>query len=114
MDSTAASLSAIRAFDTTLSVIANNIANVATEGFKKSRVILEEAVPSGVSASIGRVNQPGAPIPDTTGTSPREGSNVSIEEEMAALTVTQQSYTANLKVLQALDEIQGRLMDLLA
>jgi flagellar hook protein FlgE len=33
---------------------------------------------------------------------------------MVALVVTQQSYTANLKVLQAQDEIQGRLMDLLA
>ena len=45
-------LSALRAFGEKLGVTANNIANINTNGFKKSRADLEEASPSGVNVSI--------------------------------------------------------------
>ncbi len=107
-------LSALRAFGSKLGVTSNNIANVDTEGFKKSRVILEEAPSGGVNVSISRVLTPGAPLPpDRDSGQSRETSNVAVEEEMVDLVTTRQAYTANLKVIQAEDQTLGTLLDIL-
>ena len=47
-----ASRSALRAFSQKTNVIANNVANVNTDGFKKSRTTLEEGPTGGVNARI--------------------------------------------------------------
>lgn len=52
-------LTAINAFDKNLSIIANNIANVNTDGFKKSRAVMEGKETSGVSVTPEQVNTPG-------------------------------------------------------
>ena len=107
-------LSALRAFGEKLGVTANNIANINTNGFKKSRADLEEASPSGVNVSIHRVETPGAPLPPDRDTGePEESSNVSVEEEMVNLITTKQAYTANLKTIKAEEEILGTLFDIL-
>jgi flagellar basal body rod protein FlgG len=107
-------LSALRAFGQKLGITSNNIANISTNGFKKSRVVLEEAYPSGVKASISRVNIPGAPLPPEKETGePQETSNVIAEEEMVDLITTKQAYTANLNTIKAEQEILGTLLDIL-
>jgi flagellar basal body rod protein FlgG len=107
-------LSALRAFGEKLGVTANNIANISTNGFKKSRALLEEAPSSGVTVSISRVETPGAPLlPDRDTGEPQESSNVAVEEEMVNLITTKQAYTANLKMIKAQDEILGTLLDIL-
>jgi flagellar basal body rod protein FlgG len=107
-------LSALRAFGEKLGVTANNIANVNTNGFKKSRADLEEATSSGVNLSISRVETPGAPLlPDRNTGKPVESSNVSAEEEMVNLITTKQAYTANLKIIKAEEETLGTLLDVL-
>lgn len=107
-------LSALRAFGQKLGVTANNIANVNTNGFKKSRVDLEEASPSGVNVSISRVNTPGAYLtPERETGEPRESSNVSVDEEVVSLITTKQAYTANLKTIEAEEETLGTLFDIL-
>ncbi len=107
-------LSALRAFGEKLGVTANNIANINTNGFKKSRANFEEASLSGVNVSISRVETPGAPLPPDRDTGePEESSNVSAEEEMVNLITTKQAYTANLKMIKAQDETLGTLLDIL-
>ena len=78
-------LSALRAFGEKLGVTSNNIANINTNGFKKSRAILEETGSSGVTVSISRVNTPGDPLPvDGDTGKPQESSNVDVGEEMVS------------------------------
>jgi flagellar basal body rod protein FlgG len=107
-------LSALRALGTKLGVTSNNIANIDTNGFKKSRTLFEEAPSGGVNVSISRVETPGSPLPperDTGKTS--ETSNVAVEEEMIDLITTKQAYTANLKMIKAEEETLGTLLDIL-
>jgi flagellar basal body rod protein FlgG len=107
-------LSALRAFGEKLGVTANNIANINTNGFKKSRADLEEASLSGVNVTISRVETQGVPLPPDRDTGePEESSNVSAEEEMVNLITTKQAYTANLKTIKAEEEILGTLFDIL-
>jgi flagellar hook protein FlgE len=40
-------------------VAANNIANVSTDGFKKSRAVLSTVQPRGVKAEVEQARQPG-------------------------------------------------------
>jgi flagellar basal-body rod protein FlgC len=110
-----AALSALGAYEKKLNVTANNIANVNTDGFKKSRAVLQEGDPSGVVVSISRVNTPGSPIlpPDGTGET-RESSNVDLAEEIVDLHTTKYGFQANLKTLKTEDEMLGSLFDILA
>ena len=106
-------LSAIRALFTRLDVTANNTANANTDGFKKSRVDLQEAAPGGVKVTISTVDTPGSPLPPADGeTVYQETSNVSLEEEMVNLIITQYTFSANLKTLKAEEELQKSLLDI--
>jgi flagellar basal body rod protein FlgG len=105
-------LAAISVFDRNLSSIANNIANVNTYGFKKSRVVIEEKETSGVSASSERVNTPGDIV--TIEGVERETSNVTLEEELTALMTNKNNYEANLKTVKAQDDLQRTLFDIFA
>jgi len=108
-------LTALRAFDGKMSIIANNIVNANTDGFKKSRAAMEEMAPSGVSASSARVNTPGDIVNiDGVTQGEREPSNVNLEEEIIALMTNQNHYEANLKTVKATEELQGMLFDILA
>ncbi len=111
---TDSALSALGAFGKKMDVTANNIANVNTEGFKKSRAVLEEAN-QGVLVTISRVNTPGAPIPAEDGTGKmNESSNVDVGEEIVNLKTTKNAFQANLKTIQAEEEMLGSLFDILA
>jgi len=107
-------LSAIDAHGQKIDVTANNIANVNTDGFKKSRAVLEEADSSGVVVSIDKVNTPGAAILSGDGTGEvRESSNVDVAEEIVNLQTAKHGFQANLKTLKAEDEMLGSLFDIL-
>ena len=107
-------LSAINAFGTKMDVTANNIANVKSEGFKKSRAALQEAN-HGVTVSISRVNTPGDPVPAGDGTGKMtESSNVDVAEEIVNLKTTKNGFEANLKTIKAEDQMLGSLFDIMA
>lgn len=107
-------LSGLDAYGKKVDVTANNIANVNTDGFKKSRVVMQEADSSGVVVSIGKVNTPGAPILSEDGTGEiRESSNVDLAEEIVNLRTAKHGFEANLKTLKAEDEMLGSLFDIL-
>ncbi|MBW2674760.1 MAG: flagellar basal body rod protein [Deltaproteobacteria bacterium] len=102
-------VSAISALDRKLDVTANNIANVNTDEFKKSRAVFQTRDIPGVSVTISEVDTPGTMQP-----SGLETSNVNLAEEFAGLITTQHSQTANVKVIETEEEMQGSLLDILA
>ena len=113
-------LTALRAFDKKLDVSANNVANVNTNGFKKSRADMQETYPDGVKVSISQINTPGLLLPeDAEGNSPPssepvESSNVDLATELVDLLTTPYQYEANLKVIQSEEEMTGELFDIKA
>jgi flagellar basal-body rod protein FlgC len=108
-------LSALGAYLRKQDVTANNIANINTQDFKKSRAVFQEASPGGVTVTISRSEEPGALLPpdERTGES-HQMSNVDLEEEFVDLITTQHAFSANVKTIQAEDEMQGTLLDIIA
>ncbi len=109
------SLSAIRAFSKGMSVTADNVANVNSDEFKKSRAVMEAGVNDAVKVDIQRIDTPGPVIQDTRGREhvERELSNVDLGEEIPRTIPFQRGYEANLKILQTHDEMLGTVIDLL-
>ena len=107
-------ISALQAYKTRLGVTADNIANVNTDEFKKSRTTLEEGTNGGVQVNIHRVNTPGLRYKAFEGNqlAEKESSNVNLEEEIPEMMVIQRTYEANLKVLQTQNDMLGTLLDI--
>ncbi|MFQ5829845.1 MAG: flagellar basal body rod C-terminal domain-containing protein [Candidatus Methylomirabilia bacterium] len=95
-----------------LDVSANNVANLNTNNFKKSRVVLESTQPAGVRASVQQVNTPGVPIPDGFAVRPGdETSNVDLVEETVTQIGALQGFRANLNIVRAADQMLKHLID---
>jgi len=108
-----AALSALGALGVNLNVTANNIANVNTNGFKKSQVIFEDTEPYGVTASISEVDTPGGPVPSADGSQQmKESSNVDLAEEIVNLNLTERTFEANTKPIKAEEQMTGNLLDI--
>jgi len=109
-------VSALQAHDRKMSVNANNIANVNTNGFKRDRAVLEEGGAGEVRVNLRKDLSP-APqdplTPDAPGVE-KELSNVDLVDEMTGMIPTEIGYMANLKTIQARDEMMGTLLDTLA
>jgi flagellar basal body rod protein FlgG len=108
-------LSALRALGKKVSVIANNVANIQSEGFKKSRAVLIEGPNNHVSVDISRVETPG-PLIDVEEDGEmvqKEMSNVDLAQEIPQSALAKTFYGANLKVVKEADEMLGTLLDIL-
>ena len=107
-------LSALQAFGMKMCVSAHNIANVNTDGFKKSRAILEQGFHNSVRVDIRRMDTPGPFIYEWSQgrMTERELSNVNLAEEIPQLMITQRCYEANLKMIQTQSEILGKMIDI--
>ena len=108
------SLSALSAFRKKMDVTANNIANALTDGFKKSRVTMEEGDPNGVNAVIDRVETQGFPKESIKDGKPVtvEASNVDLTEELPEMVITNTAYRANLETLKTRNNMLGTLLDI--
>ena len=108
-------LSALQAYKKSMGVTANNIANVNTAEFKKSRATMKEGVSGNVEVDVSKVNTPGLRYQELDGDQmvAKETSNVNLEEELPDLMVIQRTYEANLKVLQTRDKMLGTTLDIL-
>jgi len=107
-------LSALVAFGKKMGVTSNNIANVNTDGFKKSRAVLNEGHTGEVRALIEQIDTPGpvhTVIEDGVATE-KEMSNVDLTREIPELIPTKRAYEANLKAIKTQDEMLGALVDL--
>jgi flagellar basal-body rod protein FlgC len=111
-----ATLSALQAFGQKLGITAGNIANVNTDGYKKSKALLEEGRHGEVGVREQRIVTPGLPLdpPQNGEPSVRESSNVALEEEIPELITTVYGFKANLKTVKAQDEMLGHLLNIVA
>jgi len=116
MFSVNSTLSSLRAHAVKLAVSANNIANWGTEGFKKSRALLEEGPGGGVEVHIDRVDTPGPIIQEIEDNQyvAKEMSNVDLGEEIPQTMLTQRGYESTLTMVKVSDEMLGSLLDILA
>jgi flagellar basal-body rod protein FlgC len=108
-------ISALRAHGTKMGVSANNIANVETEEFKKSRAVMEEGPKGSVEVEIDRVDTPGPIVSQYEDDQyvQKEMSNVDLAEEIPQTIPTQRGYEANLTVIKTKDEMLGSLIDII-
>ena len=114
ISSISSSVSALVAFRKKMEVTSNNIANVNTDEFKRSRAVLTEDNVGGVRADIDKDNSPGpvrTVIQDGVPTE-KEMSNVDLTREIPEMIPTQRAYEANLKAVKTYDEMLGALIDL--
>jgi flagellar basal-body rod protein FlgC len=109
------SVSALQAYKTQMEVTSNNVANVNTEGFKKSKATLKEGDNGDVQVDVNRVDTPGHRYQELEGDQmvEKETSNVDLAEEFPQMMVTQHAYEANMKVLQTQDKMLGTTLDIL-
>lgn len=105
------SLSGLSAFTRTLSNAAGNIANVNTDGYKKTRATIVEDANGLPEVSVERRDTPGSLIQETDGTL-RELSNVELAEEIPRMMISQRGYEANINALKVQDEMIGSLLDI--
>lgn len=107
-------LSGLRALDIKLDVNANNIANVNTNSFKRSRVNMQEAAEGGVKVTIEQVNEPGLLLEtdEMTGRA-QESSNVSLEEEFVDQMMTRYAFESNVVTIKTADDMQQTLLDII-
>jgi flagellar hook protein FlgE len=113
--SVSSTISSLRGHATKMAVSANNIANVETEGFKKSRALLQEGPKGSVKVQIDRIDSPGPIIQDFEDDQyvAKEMSNVDLGEEIPQTMLTQRGYEANLTMVRVSDEMLGSLLDIL-
>ncbi|MDR1308984.1 MAG: hypothetical protein LBL95_03660 [Deltaproteobacteria bacterium] len=122
-----ASGTALHSFGVGTQVIAHNLANVLTDGFKASRALyydLPERSGSGVATQ--RLSSPQGPlVPAPPGLPPGgpgsgvihgflETSNTDVATEMVGLIVTSRAYQANAKVIPAANEMLGTIINIRA
>lgn len=108
-----ASLAGLNVFSRQLETIANNTANLNTDGYKARKAVIVENKQGVPELTVSINKSPGIPIQEPDGPI-REISNVELSQEMPNLLVARRGYEANLKVLKAQDELVKSTMDLLA
>jgi len=108
------STSGIKAFQTKMNVIANNVANINTDNFKKNRVFFKEGVDGGVQTKIYKSNTAGHIRKEIEKGQmvEKESSNVDMIEEVTESLPAQRGYEANLKMLKVHDEMLENLLDI--
>jgi flagellar hook protein FlgE len=108
-------ISALSAFGKRMGVIADNVANVESDGFKKSRALMQEQEPGGVRVTISRVETAGPRVVEETteGLEERELSNVNLEQEIPDALLTEKMFTANTKVVKTEEEMIGSVLDII-
>jgi len=89
--------SALSAYGTMQAVAANNIANVNTDGYKPARTVLREEPRGGVSADVEK-----------------SGDEVDISREALDMILAKTGFKAGAKIIQADQEMQQTLLDILA
>ena len=90
-------LSGMNAAQTSLAVAGNNIANAATDGFRRQRVAQQADAGGGTSTRVEQAGEPGS----------------SLETDMVGLLESKNAFIANLAVFKTADAMTGSLLDTL-
>lgn len=136
-------VSALNALSTDMSVSANNIANSNTRGFRPTDATLVESENNGVQVTLsqgatsaqqepappeapGALEQPGElytrqgrtggqqPTPEDNTEAAPERSEVNLVREIVDTIPTKRAYGANVKTIQAQEEMMGAMLDIKA
>ena len=107
-------LSAIVGFGKKLNVTGNNIANVNTDNFKKSRVTFAENSAGGISPKVDQISTEGYPktVYRNGNELQSESSNVDLAESIPNLITAETGYSANVKMAKVKDAMTGSMFDL--
>ena len=107
-------LSGLTAIGKQIEVVANNVANVNTDGFKKSRTEFVEIPTGGVLPVVEKDDSSGPTVLRDTGGNQTmvELSNVDLGEEMVQQIVAQHSFEANLQTLRTGEALLGSILDI--
>ena len=108
------SISALLGLQKKLESTANNVANSNSDGYKKTKVTLQEGDPNGVNVHIQKIEDQGPLVYEQTAEGEQlvEKSNVDLTEEIPDLMLTKRFFQANLKAIQTEDEMLGSLLDI--
>ena len=108
-------LSALNAFSKKMNVISNNVANVETEEFKKSRATLVEGPENSVQVEISQPDDPGPTVVEVKDgqIEEKQMSNVDLTEEIPQSMIAQRGYEANLATLRTHDEMVKSILDII-
>lgn len=109
-------ISALQTFATRLHSNSNNIANVNTNEFKKTRVINTTTEPTGVKALVQKTDAASPTVYAETGNGYDlvEQSNVDLGVEIPDMNLNSSMYKANLKTIETVNEMTGELLKLKA
>jgi flagellar hook protein FlgE len=107
-------LSGLGAYAKQIEVSANNVANVNTDGFKKSHVELVSVETGGVLPVVQKDDSAGPTVLRDSGYGPTqvELSNVDLGEETVNQIIGQRGFEANLQTIKAADDMLGSLLDI--
>lgn len=107
-------LSGLTAIQKKIEATANNMANINTDGYKKTRVTLQAQEPQGIEAITQQIQTPGPMVYEQTsaGETLVEKSNVELSEELPSMMLSRRFFQANLKTVQIQDEMLGSLLDI--
>lgn len=106
-------LSGVTAFVKQIEVVAQNVANANTDGFKKSRTEFVELETGGVLPVVQKDDSAGPAVLKNTGSGAAqvELSNVDLGEETVNQMLAQRSFEANLRTLKTADDMLGSILD---
>jgi len=114
INSISSTLSGLNAHTKKMEVAANNIANINTDDFKKSRAVFKEEANGEVRVDIQRIETGGNPIPFAEGEkTSAKTSNVDYAEEAVSMMIANRGLEANLKALQIDEEMKGSILDII-
>lgn len=107
-------LTGLTAFGKQLEVVAHNIANVNTDGFKKFRTAFVEAPTSGLLPVVEKDESSGPTVLRDTGRHQLEVelSNTNLGEELVQQMLAQRNLEANLHTIKTGDALLGSILDL--
>ncbi len=103
-------LSALSSLGTVQQVAANNVANVNTDGFKASSVVLQSG-PEDQGVRVGAIHQSSTPGAMVNGV---ETSNTDLGREMVGMMRTGHAFSANVAAIRVSEEMTGHLLNMIA
>ena len=107
-------LSGLTAFSRQIEVTAHNVANVNTDGFKKSHVELVSVETGGVLPVVRKDDSAGPTVLRDNGYGPAkvELSNVDLGEEAVNQIIGQRGFEANIQALKTANDMLGSILDI--
>lgn len=102
--------SALSALSKVQEVSANNVANMNTDGFKASSVVLESG-PGDNGVRVSAIHQNNTPGPLAEG---GELSNTDVGREMTTMMFTENAFSANAVAIRVSEQMTGHLLNMVA